>query len=78
LGRLEWNRRLDAALGALRARLRARETRCCWTRARAQPNASAFGLAGFAPLGVVFELFVEKEELLARGENEFAAAICAG
>jgi hypothetical protein len=37
--------------------------------------ASAFGLAGLAVLGIVFELLIVKEELLARCEDKLRSAI---
>jgi len=35
----------------------------------------ALGLALFAALGIVLEIFIVEEELLTRGEDEFRAAI---
>ena len=41
-------------------------------------DGDAFGLAGFAALGFVLELFVVEKELFAGSEHEFTAAIDAG
>jgi hypothetical protein len=61
---LEWHRGRFAAL------------RTGSTRFRPNPSATgALGLALLAALGVVLELFVVEEKLLAGGENEFSAAI---
>jgi len=65
LSRLEGDGGFRAALRANGARLRAH-----------RPGAGCpFGLALFAPLGVVFELFVEEKELLARSEHEIVPAV---
>jgi len=67
LRRPEGNRRLLAALRAVDARL------------RAYPGAAAhtLGLAHFAVLGVVLELFIVEEQLLTRSKNKLGAAIAA-
>ena len=67
LGRFERNRGLRAALGARGAGFRPHALR----------SACAFGLALLAVLGVVLELFIVKEDLLARGKDKFGAAVCA-
>jgi len=78
LGGLEGDCRLDAALRAFGARLRAREASCSRTRAGTQPDTGAPGFAGLAAFRVVFELFVEEKELFAGSEDELTTAICAG
>jgi hypothetical protein len=78
LSRLEGNRRLDAALGTLSARLCAGQYRRGRIRPRAQGSTCPLELAGFAALGVILELFVEKEKLFAGGEYKFTTTICAG
>ncbi len=66
LGGLERNRGFRTALGARGARFGS--------------NPSTFGalpLALLAMLRVILELFIVKEELLARGEHKFRAAVTA-
>ena len=76
----EGNGRRDAAFGAFGARLGARDTRrcrsCAWRRRLSAMSATR--LARLATLGVVLELLVLEEKLLARGKDEFAAAVDAG
>src|SRR6185437_14527783 len=76
----EGNGRRDAAFGAFGARLGARDTRRCRSCAcrRRLSTMGAARLAWFATLGVVLELLVLEEKLLARGKDEFAAAVDAG
>ena len=65
LCRLERNRRVCPAFRTGGSGLGANPTRSCRT----------FGFAILATFGVIFELFVVKEELLTGGENKVAPAI---
>ncbi len=65
LGGLEGNRSFGSALGAGSAGFRTH------LLAAADP----LRLALFAALGVVFELFIVEEDLLARSKNELGAAV---
>jgi hypothetical protein len=69
---------LDTAFGAMSASLSAGEASRSRTRTRAHACTGAFGLARFASLGVVLELFVEEKELFAGSEDELSTAICTG
>jgi hypothetical protein len=68
LRRLEWNGSFRSAFGANGARLGS------YAAGRA---GSTLYLALLAAFGVVFELFIVKEELLSRGKNEVVSAIYA-
>jgi hypothetical protein len=65
LGGFEGDCGFSAALGARSTRLRPHTLR----------SARALGLALLAMLGVVLELFIVKEDLLARGKHKFGATI---
>lgn len=67
LRRFEWNRGFGSTLRA----------GCPGLGSDPRVASGAFGLALFATLGVVFELFVVEKELLARRENEIGAAVYA-
>jgi hypothetical protein len=45
---------------------------------RGSKNGDALGLAGFAALGLVLELFVVEKQLFPGGKNEVGAAVDAG
>lgn len=75
---LERNGGFNPALGAFSPGLRSRKNggrRIC---TGTQGCIGALKLAGFAALWVIFELFVEEEELFASGEDELTTAVCAG
>jgi hypothetical protein len=61
----KWNRRLLAACRASGARL----------SSNARTTVCTLSLALLATLGVVFKLFIVKEKLLSRGEDELITAI---
>jgi hypothetical protein len=65
LCRLKWNSGFGSALGTRRAGF----------RAHLLATANPFRLALFAALGVIFELFVVEEDLLARGKDKIRAAV---
>jgi len=65
LGGLEWNRSFGSTLGAGSA---------CF-RTHLLASAKPLRLALLAALGVVFELFIVEEDLLARSKNELGAAV---
>jgi hypothetical protein len=71
LGRLKGNRGLFAAMRAVGARLNFLVA----VRGGRAYCGGAFRFARLAALGFVLELFVVKEELFARGEKKFRAAI---
>jgi hypothetical protein len=61
----KWNSRLLAACRALGARL----------STNARPTVCTLSLALLAALGVIFKLFIVKEELLSGGEDELIATV---
>jgi len=65
LGGLEWNRSFGSTLGAGSARF----------RTHLLVSANPLCLALLAALGVVYELFIVEEDLLARSKNELGAAV---
>jgi hypothetical protein len=58
----------------MRAGLGPRNASGSWASAR---QASTAALTGLAPLGVVFELFVEEKELFAGSKDELITAVLA-
>ncbi len=78
LRRLERNRRLDAARRTMRPRLRSRDAGRCRSRAGLHARAGTPTLARFAPFRIVFELFIEEEELFAGSEDKVATTVDAG
>jgi len=43
-----------------------------------RPGTRPSGLAWFAPLRIVLELFVEEKELFPSGEDKFTTTVCTG
>jgi hypothetical protein len=75
---LKGDGRFNAAFGAFGAGLGSREASRCRARTCPHSEVCPFELAGFTPLGVILELFVEEEKLFAGSEDELATAVCAG
>ena len=74
LGRPKGDRSLLATLRADRASFNLGKTLSLHTR-RGPQHRDAFCLAGFAPFGFVFELFVVKEQLFPGREDEVGPAV---
>ena len=71
----EGDGRLLAALGAGGSSFHASVVVSVARRGRGGKNRDAFGLAGFAALGLVLELFVVKKQLFPGGENKLRTAV---
>jgi hypothetical protein len=69
---------LLATLGAGRPSFDTREVVSVAQGLRGSKNGDALGLAGFAALGLVLELFVVEKQLFPGGKNEVGAAVDAG
>src|SRR5207302_6570311 len=75
LGRPEGDRSLLATLRADRSRFNLGEALSRHMMWRRPQHRDAFCLAGFAPFGFVFELFVVKEQLFSGREDEVGPAV---